>query len=347
MHTVVQKSWIKVNELILASYLKLSNDIMEPMTALVLAFQLLALFSIAGALIIYLICKVRDDIAEVVEAQPSTVLITSADTALGLQLCTHLANKGCRVFAGMRDTEDSLPAKLLNGWLKMREYSEEPIRGAIIPMQLDVTREDVLRETTNAMGAHMNAGERGIAAVINTSGSLYRGRVELQEGQQWEQMLKTNVLGSLRVAKVFVGFLRPTRGRLIYLGAGAGGEEGEAGLVAFNASRAAVEKCVEELRKELQPSGVKVVSLDTSGLKADALYKAPVPHASESEDAPTQYTADVLNANSLHVIERALWDIVPLERYQLVQNNKLNFMLPCRSSLRLKLSDGVGRVHRV
>lgn len=255
-----------------------SNDIMEPMTALVLAFQLLALFSIAGALLIYLICKVRDDTAEVAESQPGTVLVTSADTALGLQLCTHLANKGCRVFAGMRDAQDSLPAKLLNGWLKMREYNEEPVRGAIIPMQLDVTREDVLRETTSAMGAHMNAGERGIAAVINTSGSLFRGRVEVQEAQQWEHMLKTNILGSLRVAKAFLGFLRPTRGRLIYLGAGAGRGSGE-GLVAFNASRAAVEKCVDELRKELQPYGVRVVALDTTGITAEALYRAPVPHS--------------------------------------------------------------------
>ncbi|XP_011176968.1 estradiol 17-beta-dehydrogenase 2 [Zeugodacus cucurbitae] len=326
---------------------------MEPMTALVLAFQLLALFSIAGALLIYLICKVRDDTAEVAESQPGTVLVTSADTALGLQLCTHLANKGCRVFAGMRDAQDSLPAKLLNGWLKMREYNEEPVRGAIIPMQLDVTREDVLRETTSAMGAHMNAGERGIAAVINTSGSLFRGRVEAQEAQQWEHMLKTNILGSLRVAKAFVGFLRPTRGRLIYLGAGtgAGAEQGSGdGLVAFNASRAAVEKCVDELRKELQPYGVRVVALDTTGITAEALYRAPLPHAStESEGAPTQYTADVLSANALQVIERALWDVVPLERYQLVQNSKLNFMLPCRSSLRMtKLGGAVSRgVQRV
>ncbi|XP_004520418.1 uncharacterized protein LOC101451974 isoform X2 [Ceratitis capitata] len=325
---------------------------MEPMTALVLAFQIFALFSIAGALIIYLICKVRDDNAEVAETQPSTVLVTSADTALGLQLCTHLANKGCRVFAGMRDAQDSLPAKLLNGWLKMREYSEEPVRGAIIPMQLDVTREDVLREATSAMGAHMNAGERGIAAVINTSGSLFRGRVEAQEGQQWEHMLKTNIMGSLRVAKAFVGFLRPTRGRLVYLGAGtSAAQESEAGLVAFNATRAAVEKCVEELRKELQPYGVRVVSLDTSGLTAEALYKAPVPHTAdaETEGTPTQYTADVLSASALHVIERALWDVVPLERYQLVQNSKLNFMLPCRSSLRMtKLGEGARRgVQRV
>jgi len=126
---------------------------MEPMTMLVLAFQLLALFSIAGALLIYLICKVREDSASAsADSQPSrVVLVTSADTALGLQLCTHLANKGCRVFAGMKEAHDSLPAKLLCGWMKIREYSEEPIAGTIIPMRLDVTREDVLREATVSM----------------------------------------------------------------------------------------------------------------------------------------------------------------------------------------------------
>jgi len=257
---------------------------MEPMTMLVLAFQLLALFSIAGALLIYLICKVREDSASAsADSQPSrVVLVTSADTALGLQLCTHLANKGCRVFAGMKEAHDSLPAKLLCGWMKIREYSEEPIAGTIIPMRLDVTREDVLREATVSMGAHLNADERGIAAVINTSGSVFRGKVESQDVQQWEHMLKTNILGTLRVAKAFVGFLRPTRGRLLYLGGGGGGggsgaaRTGGDGLVAFNASRVAVDKCAEELRKELQPYGVSVVALDTCGMTAESLYKAPV-----------------------------------------------------------------------
>lgn len=250
---------------------------------LVLAFQLLALFSIAGALLIYMICKVREDREESSDEMQSTriVLVTSADTALGLQLCTHLANKGCRVFAGMKEVHDSLPAKLLCGWMKIREYSEEPIDGTIIPMRLDVTREDVLREATVAMGAHLNVDEHGITAVINTSGSVFRGKVESQDVQQWEHMLKTNILGTLRVAKAFVGFLRPTRGRLLYLGGGGSGGGGSAltggeGLVAFNASRVAVDKCAEELRKELQPYGVSVVALDTCGMTAESLYKAPV-----------------------------------------------------------------------
>ncbi|EDW82689.2 uncharacterized protein Dwil_GK10120 [Drosophila willistoni] len=318
---------------------------MEPMTMLVLAFQLLALFSIAGALLIYLICKVRED-NEIctAEAQPSrVVLVTSADTALGLQLCTHLANKGCRVFAGMKEAQDSLPAKLLCGWMKIREYSEDPISGTIIPMRLDVTREDVLREATVAMGAHLNADERGIAAVINTSGSVFRGRVESQDVQQWEHMLKTNILGTLRVAKAFVGFLRPTRGRLLYLGGTNGGARTNStnssgdGLVAFNASRVAVDKCAEELRKELQPYGVSVVALDTCGMTAESLYKAPVAQTvSANAGAPTQYTADVLSPTALQVIERALWDFTPQQRYTLLSHNKYQFTLPCRSSLRIQ-----------
>lgn len=249
---------------------------MDPQTALVLAIQLLALFSIAGALLLYLLCKVRATRPELTELQHGTVLITSADTALGLQLCTHLANRGCRVFAGMKDAVDSLPAKLLRGWMKMKESSDEPIQGSIVPMQLDVTREDVLRETTEAMGAHMNAGERGIMAVINTAGTVYRGRIENQDVLQWETMLKTNILGSLRVAKAFLGLLRPTRGRLIYLGAGNNSGDG---LVAFTASRIAVESCAEELRKELQPYGISVIALDTSGVPAEALYRAPTPYS--------------------------------------------------------------------
>lgn len=134
---------------------------MEPGTIFVLTIQLIALFSIAGALLLYLLCKVRGARQMPIGPQGGSILITSADTALGLQLCTHLANRGCRVFAGMKDPVDSLPAKLLRGWMKMRENSTVRVYGSIVPLRLDVTREDILREATEAMGAHLNASERG------------------------------------------------------------------------------------------------------------------------------------------------------------------------------------------
>lgn len=134
---------------------------MEPATIFVLTIQLIALFSIAGALLLYLLCKVRGARQLPIGPQTGSILITSADTALGLQLCTHLASRGCRVFAGMKDPVDSLPAKLLRGWMKMRENSMARVHGSIVPLRLDVTREDVLKEATEAIGAHLNASERG------------------------------------------------------------------------------------------------------------------------------------------------------------------------------------------
>lgn len=142
---------------------------MEPATIFVLTIQLIALFSIAGALLLYLLCKVRGARQLPIGPQGGSILITSADTALGLQLCTHLASRGCRVFAGMKDPIDSLPAKLLRGWMKARENSIARVHGSIVPMRLDVTREDILKEATEAIGAHLNASERGIFTFLRSS----------------------------------------------------------------------------------------------------------------------------------------------------------------------------------
>lgn len=108
---------------------------------------------------------------------------------------------------------------------------------------------------------------------MNTAGVVFRGRIENQDSMQWENMFKTNVLGSLRTARAFTGLLRPTRGRLIYFGAC---NEGD-GLVAFTASRVAVEGCADALRTELLPHGISVIALDSHGVPAESLFRSPIP----------------------------------------------------------------------
>ncbi|KAL1390362.1 hypothetical protein quinque_000762 [Culex quinquefasciatus] len=308
---------------------------MEAQTALVLTIQLIALFSIAGALLLYLLCKVRGGTRNDGHgpAQMGSILVTCADTALGLQICTFFASKGHRVFAGMKDPVESLPAKLLKGWMKMRENSDTPVPGSVVPLRIDVTREDILREAAEAMGIHLNAGERGILAVINTAGSVYRGRIDSQDSLQWENMFKNNVMGCLRTARAFIGLLRPTRGRLILLGSG----NEDDGLTVFTATRNAVQGCADALRKELKPYGVSVVTLDSRGVPAEALFKAPIPYTiSDEEGVPTQYSADVLTSSALGVIERAMYDTRPSESYCLsVPNAKFQVKLPCRSSFKI------------
>lgn len=64
---------------------------MDHQTALILALQLVALFSIAGALLLYLLCKIRasNDGSETNENIPGAskpILVTSCDNAIGLQV---------------------------------------------------------------------------------------------------------------------------------------------------------------------------------------------------------------------------------------------------------------------
>lgn len=68
------------------------------------------------------------------------------------------------------------------------------------------------------------------------------------------------------------------RGRFIFLGAGSSGD----GLLAYNASRNSVEGTACALREELKPYGVSVVTLESSGVPAESLFKSPIPFSKTS-----------------------------------------------------------------
>lgn len=71
------------------------------------------------------------------------------------QIAIHLAEKGYRVFAGLRAGEESLAGRLARGWASRREGS------LLVPLELDVTREDILHEAAVEVTKHLPAGENG------------------------------------------------------------------------------------------------------------------------------------------------------------------------------------------
>lgn len=81
------------------------------------------------------------------------------------QISLHLANRGFRVFAGLKDgaasgtSEDSIAAKVIRAWQKHRESVQSP--GILVALPLDVTREDLLHEAVDIIRGHLPAGEDG------------------------------------------------------------------------------------------------------------------------------------------------------------------------------------------
>ncbi|XP_013139884.1 PREDICTED: estradiol 17-beta-dehydrogenase 2 [Papilio polytes] len=277
---------------------------MDPLTWLSLGLQLAALCCIVGALLLYLLRKVR--VAEVLPTDGAkTVLVTSVDTALGLQIATYLSDRGWRVIAGCRS--GGLGARLAESWLQAHVAAtpedQQPPR--LATLELDVAREDLLEEAARAIAQHLPAGEHGVWAVINTAGCGGRGAA------RWEAALRGNVLGALRVARSFAPLLaaaaadHPHAGRLFYIGltsdtaceslsgAGQAGqlaqslgvlEACEAGAVCA-AARWGTWGAARALRATLRPRGVRVVLLHAPDLSALEVYAPPAQLSAPSQPA--------------------------------------------------------------
>lgn len=112
----------------------------------------------------------------------------------------------------------------------------------------------------------------GIWAIVNTSGLSYRGRLDQQDITHWDAILKTNVVGVLRTARTFQPLLRNTSGRLINIGMA---NNAEADLVAYTASKYAVEGANNALREEFAPLGIKVITLHIAGVSPELMFMSP------------------------------------------------------------------------
>ncbi|KAL1138395.1 hypothetical protein AAG570_008459 [Ranatra chinensis] len=136
---------------------------MDEGTALVLAVQLTALCSIAGSLLVYLLCKARRvyDVEVARFGSGRSVLVTSCETGLGLQLALHLTSLGFRVFAGVKEDppETCQAARVLRA--KLKAAPDWP--GTLVVVPLDVTREDSLHEAVDTVRRHLPAGHNGMS----------------------------------------------------------------------------------------------------------------------------------------------------------------------------------------
>ncbi|XP_011158352.1 D-beta-hydroxybutyrate dehydrogenase, mitochondrial [Solenopsis invicta] len=297
---------------------------MDVETGAILALQILALCSIVAALLAYLMRQSRNAADEYESRNRRHVLVTSCDTCVGLQIALALYEAGYKVFAGLLDPTGSSPSvKILKAIELERQKEDEPggagdgdpqqseaarARGQIVPLELDPTREDSLRACLDAVRAKLPAGEDGLWAVVHTGGLVLPGVIEKQTSSMWESMLRHNLVAPLRTVRVFIPLLRIKRGRIVLLGDSETSYDGKAGfgLVAFNASRKAVEGAAEALKSELHSSGVDVVLLKPPPVNPLVLYASPVLKTVDVESGVTASEGTWTAPLSIHSVQSAL-----------------------------------------
>ena len=187
-----------------------------------------------------------------------SVLITGASTGIGRECALDLSRAGWRVFAGVRKSQDG-------------ESLRTESRGSVIPVILDVTDEESIRQAAVTVEKELAGG--GLDGLVNNAGITVQGPLEFVPMAMFEQQLKVNVTGQLAVTQAFLPLIRKTRGRVVFMGS----ESGRFTLPLlgpYSTSKFALEAVANALRLELQSAGIRVSLMEPGSAKTKIWDKA-------------------------------------------------------------------------
>lgn len=202
-----------------------------------------------------------------------TVLITGASSGIGRAVAEKLLGKGLTVHVAARRRErlDTLVSQ-----------------GNCIVHELDV------RDRTAVASAF---GDLEIDILINAAG-IGQKRVGLHElsPDQMEAVMETNVLGSMRVLRAILpGMVRRRRGHVVNIGSITGLHAMPGST--YGASKAAIHMLSQDLRLEVQGTGIRVSEICPGGTRSE--FHALARDLEQSEIEKTMYSYAVLTPDDV------------------------------------------------
>ena len=170
------------------------------------------------------------------------VIITGAGGGIGAATARLLAERGIRVFAGMRDVGDG-------GRLKDRGVTAEPV-------PLDVTAADSVAGAAALVRERLGADGR-LTGIVNNAGIGLTMPMEYVDIGMLRRLLEVNVIGAAAVTVAFMPLLERPGGRIVNVSS-------ISGLLAtalagpYCASKFALEAMSDAMRVEVRKQGLYV-----------------------------------------------------------------------------------------
>lgn len=181
-----------------------------------------------------------------------TWFITGVNSGFGRTMTEQLLRSGDRVVGTVRK-EGSVD--------DLKDAYGEQLRVA----HLDVTHTQEIRAVVDE--AFVALGR--IDVVVNNAGFGLFGAAEEVSDDQIEQIMATNLIGSIQVIRAALPHLRKQGGGRIVQMSTVGGQTADAGASLYHASKWGIEGFADSLAKEVAPFGIGVTIVEPGGARTD------------------------------------------------------------------------------
>jgi len=193
------------------------------------------------------------------------ILVSGASSGLGFAVANHLGNMGHTVYAGARSYKNESPA-------------EKNLK----KIYLDVTDEKSVSEAVQ----NIIDTEGKIDVLINCAAMLVLGSVEDISVSEFEQVIDTNLTGTVRMCKAVLPYMRQRKNGLIINFSSIMGLLAIPFQCAYSASKFAIEGFSEALSLETKDFGIKVVVIEPTDHKSGSQKYRPHAKGAISENSP-------------------------------------------------------------
>ena len=183
-----------------------------------------------------------------------SVLVTGANSGIGLATAQYLASKGFHVFAGARNTAD-LAALCTNT--------------NITPVRLDVTKTQDVLEAKKII--QQNAA--GLFGLVNNAGITKAGPLMDVDVEDLRTQFEVNVFGVHQITQAVFPLLYKAKGRIVMMSS-------DSGFFAtpfvgpYCSSKFALEGYSDSLRREIISHGMKVILIEPGRIQTQIWNKA-------------------------------------------------------------------------
>lgn len=179
------------------------------------------------------------------------VMITGASTGIGFSCAERMAQRGHRVFAGVRKLADA-------------ERLQRSAGDNITPVVVDVTEEQQVTAAADQIAqALQGAPLRGL---VNNAGVALGGPLELVSMGDFKRQFDVNVFGAVAMTKALLPQLRASKGRIVNISS-VSGMVAMAGFAPYASSKFAMEAVTDALRRELRAHGVFACAVQPGSIR--------------------------------------------------------------------------------